>query len=194
MSVLQLAIKYGGYDLKPTSELKVKLTKKIKYSTTSKGNPKVLIKRAKTKNMIKILNVYAPHTQKVKNDSKELDKLHYDINTTTTSIKNSSDTKSDIILIGGDFSAKVGKSRNSDSNQDPCLGRYSKGRRNESGRSLADWYNIHNCLVYNTAFQHPSRHITTWEQHSQQNNKQGYPHLQSDRAHHLSSKTEENFD
>ena len=81
--------------------------------------------------------------------------------TTITSIKNSSDTKSEIILIGGDFNGKVGKSLNSDGNQDPCLGRHSKGRRNESGQSLAGWCNIHNWFIWNTAFQRLSRHITT---------------------------------
>ena len=106
--------------MKPTSELKVKLTKNTRYSTISKGNLKVLIKKAKTKNVITILNVYAPYTQKVKNDSKELDELLYDINTTITSIKNNND----IILQRESWK----KLQNSDSNQDLCLGRHSKGR------------------------------------------------------------------
>ena len=103
--------------MKPTSELKVKLTKNTRYSTISKGNLKVLIKKAKTKNVITILNVYAPYTQKVKNDSKE---LLYDINTTITSIKNNND----IILQRESWK----KLQNSDSNQDLCLGRHAKGR------------------------------------------------------------------
>ena len=47
------------------------------------------------------------------------------------------------MLIGGDFNAKVWKSLNRDCNQDPCLGKHSRRRRNESGQSLADWCNIH---------------------------------------------------
>ena len=126
--------------------------------------------------MITILNVYSPHTQKVKNDSKELDELYYDINTTITSIKNCSDRKSDIILIGGDFNAKVGKSFNSDSIQDLCLGKHSKGGRNESGQSLVDCCNMHNWFVRNTTFQHLSRHITTWEQHRTNKTKKKVTH------------------
>ena len=66
-----------------------------------------------------------------------------------------------IILLGSDFNAKVWKSLNNDSNQDPCLERHSKGGTNEIGQSLVDWCNIHNWFVCNTAFQYPSRHMET---------------------------------
>ena len=136
--------------------------------------------------------MYAPHTQKVKNDSKELDELYYDISSTITSIKNSSDKKSEIILIGGDFNTKVGKSLNSNSHQDPCIGRYSKGKTNKSGQLLEDWCNIHNWFICNTAFLHPSRHITTWQQHRTNKTKKKvtYTYNQID----LLSRPEENFD
>ena len=138
--------------------------------------------------MITILTAYSPHTQKFKNNSKELDELYCDINTTITSIKNSSDTKSDIILIGGDLNAKIGKSLNSNNNQDLCIGRQV-------------WTVTYRLVQYTklVRLQHnvptPSKtqkYMGTIQ--NQQNKEQVHPYLQSDQLHYLSSRPEENFD
>ena len=71
VSFLQLAIKHSKCNLKPTTEFKVKLTKNPRNSTTSKESLKVVIKKDKTKNVITILIVYAPHTHKRSNTTAE---------------------------------------------------------------------------------------------------------------------------
>ena len=70
-------------------------------------------------------------------------------------------------MIAGDFNAKAGKR----SGNEACLGRYSRGKRNNSGQTLIDFCNIHDLFISNSAFRHPARHITTWEFPREVNNK-----------------------
>ena len=106
---------------------------------------------------INIINVYAPHTQRVKEDAKELDDLYECLNELVSNFKNVS---SSITLIGGDFNAKVGKRTHAEA----CLGNYSRGRRNTSGQCLIDFCDTQQLLITNSCFQHPAKHQTTWEQ------------------------------
>ena len=63
-------------------------------------------------------------------------------------------------FITGDFNSKVGCKQ---SFEEDCIGVHSKGIRNENGQALIDWLMQHQLFICNTAFQHPSRHRTTWE-------------------------------
>ena len=65
---------------------------------------------------------------------------------------------SSVILISGDFNAKLGGM----SSQYRCIGHYGRGRRNFSGAVLADFCDAHHLFACNSAFQHPARHQTTW--------------------------------
>ena len=68
------------------------------------------------------------------------------------------DLKQTIILIAGDFNAKVGKKKA----DEECLGNYSRGVRNNSGEQLTNFCTTNNLFVTNTAFKHRASHITTW--------------------------------
>ena len=84
-----------------------------------------------------------------------------------SSIINDLKKVSTMILIAGDFNAKVGK-RNANI---PCLGKFSRGRRNKSGESFIDFCNNHSFYITNSSFQHRACHITTWESKITKNNK-----------------------
>ena len=64
-----------------------------------------------------------------------------------------------LLLICGDFNAKVG-TNNDDAE---CVGRFSRGHRNVSGQCLIDFCNAHKLFITNSAFKHKAAHITTWE-------------------------------
>ena len=94
-------------------------------------------------------------TERVKKDPAELDQLYAEIGETITKLKNYDTTKTSLLLLAGDFNAKVGISKGEE-----CLGSCSRGRRNASGQSLVDFCNIHNLFISNSSFKHPARHIT----------------------------------
>ena len=71
-------------------------------------------------------------------------------------------------ILAGDFNAKVGKQRHTDIS---CLGKFSRGRTNNSGKTLIEFCSINHLFISNSAFQHPARHITTWESQIKVNNK-----------------------
>ena len=104
------------------------------------------------KDLITIINVYAPHTQRLLENIDELDELYTDLGNVLNEFKNKSQ-----IYIAGDFNAKVGANGKED-----CIGRYSRGRRNMSGQNFIEFCTINDLFITNTAFKHPARHITTW--------------------------------
>ena len=114
--------------------------------------------RVRVKNCITIINTYAPHTQRVREDPTELDQFYTDLADTMNEIKDDKTTSTSLLLIAGDFNAKVGKKKN-----EPCLGKHSRGERNNSGQTLVDFCILHDLFIANSSFKHPARHITTWE-------------------------------
>ena len=103
--------------------------------------------------------MYAPTTERVKDDPTELDPLYLEPGNTISEIKKDTTCKTSLLLITGDFNAKVGTTKG-----EPCLGSYSRCIRNTSGQMLVDFCDIHSLFVCNSAFKHPARHITTWKQ------------------------------
>ena len=99
--------------------------------------------------MITIINVYAPHTQRLKEDITELEELYTDLGNVINEFKNKSQ-----VYIAGDFNAKVGENGNEE-----CVGKYGRGRRNMSGQNLIEFCTINDLFITNTAFKHPARHI-----------------------------------
>ena len=67
------------------------------------------------------------------------------------------------VYFGGDFNAKIGKLTAEEISSDISyhVGRHGIGTRNSNGESLLDFIVENKLFVCNTAFQHPSRHITT---------------------------------
>ena len=56
----------------------------------------------------------------------------------------------------------------------------SRGRANSSGKIVIDFCNINHLSISNSAFQHPTRHITLWESQIKVNNKFVKMHNQID--------------
>jgi hypothetical protein len=68
--------------------------------------------------------------------------------------------KGDMLLIVGDFNARVGKQ----DNQGPgnVIGVHTVDDTNENGKRLIDFCNQNNLIVTNTFFQYKPIHQTSW--------------------------------
>ena len=65
----------------------------------------------------------------------------------------------DMLMVQGDFNAKVGKS---DTGSPECCGRWGLGVRNEAGDRLVDFATGNGLAIMNTRFQQHSRRLYTW--------------------------------
>ena len=128
--VLQLRSKDLAYDSQKINETSLKSSVVKKYTCTRRET-KAVIKQTTVRNLITIINVYAPTTERVKNDEGELDQMYTDLGNLISEL-----TKvASLVLIAGDFNAKVGKH----SGNEACLGQYSRRKRNNSGQLLIDF-------------------------------------------------------
>ena len=63
-------------------------------------------------------------------------------------------------MLAGNFNSKLGRRTGSES----CIGQWSRGRRNQNGTSLEEFYEKNGKIIANSCFQHTAKHITTWSQ------------------------------
>ena len=84
----------------------------------------------------------------------ELRDLYNDLTTLNNNLRNMSTS---MILIAGD-NGKVGKA----DDLETCIGRWTRGQRNDNGQKLVEWCENNNKCLCNTAFQHKQSHIVTW--------------------------------
>ena len=98
-----------------------------------------------------------PHTSKrSKERPEEKKKIFYDqLSATIDSLENKS-----ILFIAGDLNAKIGKLK--EGNTYTCLGKFSKGKRKNSGQTLLELCEEKRLFVSNSAFNHLAPHQTTW--------------------------------
>ena len=59
--------------------------------------------------------------------------------------------------IAGDFNVKISIKNGSEN----CIGQCSRGRRNDSGFKLVEFYEMNNKAIVNSCFHHPAKLITT---------------------------------
>ena len=107
--------------------------------------------------LVTIINVYGPTSQRAERDSDELDSFYTKLDETINSVGRSS-----ILILAGDFNAKVGHKQQIDYT---CIGNYSKGKRNRNGEKLLEFCEERGLFISNSAFNHLSRHTTTWTGH-----------------------------
>ena len=103
-----------------------------------------------------VINAYAPTMQCTQTTPEATDEFYEQLFATYELYKTSS-----LLMIGGDFNAKLGMKRPDDI-EESIIGRFGKGFRNENGNRLAGFLQQSNFLAANTCFQHPMRHRSTW--------------------------------
>ena len=110
--------------------------------------------------LVTIINVYAvygPTSQRAERDPDESDSFYRKLDETINSVRRSS-----ILILARDFYAKVGHKQQIDYT---CIGNYSKGKRNHNDEKLLEFCEVRGLFISNSAFNHPSRHTTTWKGH-----------------------------
>jgi len=107
-------------------------------------------------NLLSLVNVYAPTSTRAAQDDSILEEFYSNLKDTLSSVRTTS-----FPIVAGDFNAKLGQS-NLNLSVNSCVGSYSRGRRNYSGATLADFCCSARLFATNTAFKHPARHLTTW--------------------------------
>jgi sorting nexin-29 len=137
IAVIQFNMEPAKYKVEEVENLKMKLTRIDEPP----------------KRILTIVNVYAPHTGRLREDLSELTEMYEQLDLLLAEWGKSKH----LVFITGDFNAKVGRL------DTPCLGNYGRGRTNVSGMSLIEFCEAHGMFVTNTAFRHSARHITTWE-------------------------------
>ena len=105
-------------------------------------SPRLITARFKTRTgAMTIVQVYAPNTA----DTEEKVEEFYDLLQTTINQSNSSD----LLVIMGDFNAKVGEDR---SNWESVLGNYGFGKINDRGEKLLNFCAVNVLCICNTMF------------------------------------------
>ena len=112
VSVFQLSTNQKEYEcVSDENGINLKLQVKKSYicKPVATSNTRVKFCRKKIKYCITIVNVYAPHTLRVKDDPTELDQLYTEVANVMNNIKRDRNTSATLLLTTGDFNAKIGK-------------------------------------------------------------------------------------
>ena len=113
------------------------------YQAVLTGTKMKITKRNIVDHVITIINIYAPTTERVKHNPKELETMYIQLTDLVNNFKNLSTA---VVFIGGDFNAKIGKSDGTET----CIGKFSRGRRNNSGKSLIDFCESNEKFICNS--------------------------------------------
>src|SRR5713101_5189949 len=108
--------------------------------------------RAKPVN-ITIIQIYAPTADATE---EELDEFYNNLSNMVELTPNK-----DILVIQGDFNAKIGKMKENELNSQN-IGRFGLGSRNQNGERMLDFCIQHEFVVMNTCFEQPNRRLYTW--------------------------------
>jgi hypothetical protein len=100
---------------------------------------------------ISVIHVYAPTSSSSEED---IEAFYNDIDDTL-----SKTDKKDIIILTGDWNAKIGCDN---TDWKSVMGKYGYGDRNERGERLLEFATVHNLYICNTRFQHKPNRKWTW--------------------------------
>ena len=103
---------------------------------------------------LKVIAIYARTLKNCEKDPNMRENFYETIDKIINNI-----AKRDILLLMGDFNAKVGSSN---SDYKDCIRKYVKGYMNSSGKTHLEMCIKNELVITNTLFQHKQTHRTTW--------------------------------
>ena len=113
------------------------------------SNRIILLKLKSQKINVNLIQVYAPTMDSNKNAIQE---FYKDLDATKKKCKSG-----EMLLVMGDWNAKIGCGV-----EQPMVGGYSLGSRNERGDLLVDWYRENSMVVTNAWLKNHPRRLYTW--------------------------------
>ena len=151
ISILEIQMK-PQYIYTQNGKGKITISKKEeKYTSTLKGTKLKILKKTQ-KCILKIVNVYAPHSEITNKNPEITINIYNDLNNLLNQINN----KSSIVLVAGNFNEKT--------DIDKCLGNFSDRRRNQNGQYLIHLCTNYDLSITSTCFRHKEKRLITWEQ------------------------------
>lgn len=104
------------------------------------------------------MNAYGPTSQRVKENPSVSEQFYTELASAINAPSRY------LVFVCGDFNSKLGKRTTADieAGLEFCLGTHGMGTRNDNGETLANFMTMKSLFACNTAFQHASRHKTTW--------------------------------
>ncbi|CAF1656013.1 unnamed protein product, partial [Adineta ricciae] len=116
----------------------------------------VMVRLQGTPINVTIITVYSPvNPNGNKTAATASDKFYNDLQQTLSTVPSK-----DLLLITGDFNARIGKQQNYTSNN--VVGPHTTDHINENGQRLVDFCAANDLIITNTFFQYRSIHQTTW--------------------------------
>ena len=109
------------------------------------------------KQTLHIVSVYAPTLERSEKNPELREAFYNKLNSVLKTFKTRH-----IVIICGDFNAKVGVRKNDDTVHQIC-GSYGKGNPNSNGDTLLNFAKSNNLVITNTFFKHKIAHRTTWQ-------------------------------
>lgn len=105
--------------------------------------------------LISIINVYAPTATLTRDKPEDTDVFYHQL----YEVVDKYDKESNMLILAGDFNARVGVKLSSEEN---FMGSWGKGTRNDNGERLVDMLDHFKLYLTNTRFKHRRRKISTW--------------------------------
>ena len=132
-----------GFIVKPSVEKSI-----LGHWPVSKRN--IMLKLKAKPFDIAIIQTYAPTSS---HSDEEIEEHYEEIEKMLKEVKST-----DVLIILGDFNAKIGKGSYQD-----LVGNHGLGKRNARGERLLNFCIEKNMMIANTTFQHPNRLLYTWK-------------------------------
>ncbi len=112
----------------------------------------------KTNITCRFVNVYSPHRGLIKKTPQIATQFYNEVSGAINI-----PSRWELFMLG-DFNSKLGKRDYNDecNGLDKYMGKYGNGTRNDCGETLLNFMIANNLFAANTAFQHKSRHVTTY--------------------------------
>jgi hypothetical protein len=105
------------------------------------------------KHKLDVINIYASTQARANSNEAKTEEVYSEL---TRQVK-SHDTKYTTTVVAGDFNAKVGQRGDGEE----CMGRFTRGRRNNNGQMLVDFCHENKLIAANSLFEHRASHMTT---------------------------------
>ena len=127
-------------------------TRMTKYvmGTWPVSNRNLLVKLTCQPFNISLIQTYAPTGQ---HTEEEVEIYYEELQMLLKEVKST-----EVLIISGDFNAKVGEGQ-----QDDIVGKYGLGERNERGERLIQFCEENNLMIANTHFRKHSKNLYTWK-------------------------------
>ena len=149
---------YSGHSKKSSNGVGILVDPKTECDYTPISSRLMLLKIENGNTPINLISAYGPTSKKTEENPEATIQFYNDLSGIINKIK-----EKEVVIIGGDFNAKVKDKNISGNNRSKTVGKYAKSKINENGEILLEFAELQNLRLTNTFFKHKPAHMTTWQ-------------------------------